>query len=132
VTANNPQRPVSKPWIAISILIFMALELLLGGLVSDMLEGRTTSHMLKLRIELALSLLSFLFGGFLVGVFSPGPRLVEPAVGAAVTVVFTFLISFFTPVAFLQASGGRILIGGVMAFGVALFGAHFGEKLTGN
>ena len=88
--------------------------------------------MLQLRLELGLSLLSFVIGGFLVGVLSPGPRLVEPAIGAAATVVFTFLISFFTPVAFLQASGDRILIGGALGFGVALFGAHIGEKLTGN
>ena len=129
---SDTERPVSKAWIVASIAIFMVLELLLGGLMADVLAGRSTSHMLQLRLELGLSLLSFLVGGFLVGILSPGPRLVEPAVGAAATVVFTFLISFFTPVAFLQASGDRILIGGVMGFLVALFGAHLGEKLTGN
>ncbi len=129
---SDLRRPISKGWVAASIVIFLGLELLLGGLVTDLIADRTTSHMLEMRLELILSLLSFLVGGFVVGVFSPGPRLVEPAIGAAVTVAFTFLVTAFTPVAFLRAPADRILIGGILAFGVALFGAHLGEKLTGN
>ena len=113
-------------------MIFVALELLLGGLVAHLLAGRNISHMLGLRIELALSLLSFLTGGFLVGVLSPGLRLIEPAIGAGVTVVFTFLIAFFTPVTVLAADPNKILIGGIAGFAVALFGAHLGERLRGN
>jgi hypothetical protein len=62
----------------------------------------------------------------------PGARLVEPAIGAAITVVFTFLISFFTPVTFFAAEPGRMLFGSGIAFVPALFGAHLGERITGN
>lgn len=125
-------RPFSRSWLLASIAIFVAIELLLGGWAAHMLAGRQVSHMLSLRVELFMSLLSFGVGGFIVGLISPGKRLVEPAIGAAVSVVFTFLISVFTPITFIAAAPGRMLVGGAIAFVIALFGAHLGEKLTGN
>ena len=126
------KRPISTKWVVLSVLIFTAFEVLLGQGVTKLLEGSTTSHMLMLRIELALMSASFLAGGFLIGVLSPGPRLLEPAIGAAITVVFTFLIAFFSPIVVFQASLSRMVVGGALGFVLALFGAHLGEKLTGN
>ncbi len=126
------KQPPSVRWIAASVVIFVVLELLLGGWVAQMLAGRQVSHMLSLRIELAMSLTAFFGGGLVVGLISPGPRLVEPAVGAAISVVFTFLIAFFTPVTLLAADPGRMFVGGLCAFIIALFGAHLGERITGN
>jgi len=126
------KRPISTKWVVLSVLIFTAFEVLLGQGVTKLLEGSTTSHMLKQRIELALMSASFLAGGFLIGVLSPGPRLLEPAIGAAITVVFTFLIAFFSPIVVFQASLSRMVVGGALGFVLALFGAHLGEKLTGN
>lgn len=125
-------RPVSRPWIIGSTLLFLALELLLAGLVPQLLEGRFVGHVMSLRIEALLMVTSFFVGGFIVGVISPGPRLVEPAIGAAVVVAAGFLIALFSPVAFLRWDPGRIALGSVVAFGLALYGAHLGEKLTGN
>jgi hypothetical protein len=129
---TDGRRAISWSWVAASLLVFLVIELLVGGLVASMLAERSVSHMLSLRIELLMSLVSFLGGGLIVGLISPGPRLVEPAIGAAITVVFTFLISFFTPITFFAAEPGRMLIGGGIAFGLALFGAHLGERITGN
>ena len=126
------KRPISTKWVVLSVFIFTAFEVLLGQGVTKLLEGSTTSHMLMLRIELALMSASFLAGGFLIGVLSPGPRLLEPAIGAAITVVFTFLIAFFSPIVVFQASLSRMVVGGALGFVLALFGAHLGEKLTGN
>ena len=126
------KRPISTKWVVLSVLIFTAFEVLLGQGVTKLLEGSTTSHMLMLRIELALMSASFLAGGFLIGVLSPGPRLLEPAIGAAITVVFTFLIAFFSPIVVFQASLSRMVVGGALGFVLALFGAHLWEKLTGN
>lgn len=126
------KRPISTKWVVLSVLIFTAFEVLLGQGVTKLLEGSTTSHMLMLRIELALMSMSFLAGGFLIGVLSPGPRLLEPAIGAAITVVFTFLIAFFSPIVVFQASLSRMVVGGALGFVLALFGAHLGEKITGN
>lgn len=125
-------RSFSRRWLLFSILIFTGLELLIGGWLASIFAGRNVSHMLSLRVELLMSLASYFVGGFLVGLISPGPRLVEPAIGAAVSVVFTFLIAFFTPVIFFHADPSRMFVGGVLAFLIALAGAHFGEKLTGN
>jgi len=129
---SDGTRPISWLWVGISTLVFMVLELGLGGFVADLLADRQVSHMLSLRIELLLSLVSFLGGGLIIGVISPGLRLLEPAIGAAITVVFTFFIAFFTPITFFAAEPGRMFVGGAIAFGLALFGAHVGERLTGN
>ena len=126
------ERPVSTKWIVLSVVIFTAFEILLGQGLTRLLAGSTTSHMLMLRLEMVLMSASFMAGGFLIGVLSPGPRLVEPAIGAAITVVFTFFIAFFSPIMIYQASVSRMLIGGAIGFGLALFGAHLGEKMTGN
>jgi len=125
-------RPFSKAWLVASIVLFTTTELVLGGFISHAVSGRFVSHMLTLRLEMALSLASYFAGGYLVGLISPGPRLLEPAVAAACSVVFTFLISIFTPLTFFHADPSKMLLGGVLAFGVALFGAHLGEKVTGN
>jgi hypothetical protein len=125
-------RPFSKTWLIASIVLFTCTELLLGGFIAHAVSGRHVSHMLTLRFEMLASLLSYFSGGYLVGLISPGPRLLEPAVAAAVSVVFTFLISFFTPLTFFHADPSKMLVGGVLAFGVALWGAHLGERVTGN
>ena len=122
----------STKWVVISVIIFATFEVLLGVGVMRLVAQSRPSHMFMLRLELAMMLASFLAGGFLIGVISPGIRLLEPAVGAAVTVVFTFLIACFSPILIYQASSSRILVGGGLGFLVALFGAHMGERLTGN
>ena len=126
------KRPVSRAWLAASVLIFTVLELLLGGWLASVFAGRNVSHMLALRVELLMSLGSYFLGGLIVGLISPGKRLLEPAIAAAISVLFTFLIAFFTPVIFFHADPSRMVVGGVVAFLIALFGAHLGEKLTGN
>jgi hypothetical protein len=131
-SGRSGNRPVSAKWVVLSVVIFTACELLLGQGLTRLLAGSTTSHMLMLRLEMVLMSASFLAGGFLIGVLSPGPRLLEPAIGAAITVVSTFFIAFFSPIMIYQASLPRMLIGGVVGFVVALFGAHLGEKVTGN
>jgi hypothetical protein len=131
-SGRSGNRPVSAKWIVLSVVIFTACELLLGQGLTRLLAGSTTSHMLMLRLEMVLMSASFLAGGFLIGVLSPGPRLLEPAIGAAITVVSTFFIAFFSPIMIYQASLPRMLIGGGVGFVVALFGAHLGEKVTGN
>jgi len=75
-------------------------------------------------------LASYFIGGFLIGLLSPGIRVLEPALGAFLAVGFTFLYGFFTPFSFFAFSLGKIFIGGGIAFGLALLGAKLGEKLA--
>lgn len=125
-------RPFSWAWVGVSVVVFTAWELVLGGFISELLEARFTSHMLRLRLETVLSLGAYLGGGFTVGVISPGVRLAEPAVAAALSVALTFLISVLTPLRLYQIGGVRLVVGAVLAAAIGAYGAHLGEKLTGN
>lgn len=129
--ADDPQAPFSWTWVAASLVVFTAFELVVGGWVADLLRGRAVSHMLRIRIELVMSLAGYGVGGFVVGLLSPRLRLLEPAVGAALSVVFTFMISWFTPIVLYGTSLDRMAIGALLAFGIGLFGAHLGERVTG-
>ncbi len=119
---------VSRPWIFISFFIFIGLEILLGGVAGRILAGKFVSHVLHFKIELILILVSYFLGGLIIGFASPNIRILEPALGAFFAVFFTFLYSFFTPLRFFGFSLSRILIGGVIAFLLALFGADLGER----
>ena len=74
-------------------------------------------------------LASYFVGGFLVGVMSPGIRIFEPAIGAFFAVLCTFIYGFFTPHRFFGFALNRLLIGGIIAFVLALLGADLGERL---
>lgn len=125
-------RPLSLPWVAISFVVFMAVEVALGWVVGELLLGGFTSHVFRLRVEVMLSLGSFLVGGLIVGFVSPGLRLIEPAIAAALAVASTFVIGWLTPVTFYGFHTDRVLWGGAVAFVLALLGAHWGEQLSGN
>ncbi|MCB9664508.1 MAG: hypothetical protein H6732_10355 [Alphaproteobacteria bacterium] len=129
---TDAPRPLSWTWVGISFLLFTVCEVLLGFVVGEWLLGGFTSHMLRLRMELFVSLGSYLLGGFVVGLVSPGLRLLEPAVGAALSVVVTYGIAWFTPVWWYRQPGAGMLVGAVIAFGVGLYGAHLGERVAGN
>ena len=88
--------------------------------------------MFHLEVQMMMHLASFYIGGFLVGLLSPGRRLVEPAVGAFLSVAIVWLISFFMPSWFYLFDLKRLFIGGAIGFALALAGAWLGERLMGN
>jgi hypothetical protein len=112
------------------MVIFIAVELLLGGVVGRLIAGRFVGHVFRIKIEVILMLVSYFVGGLFVGLFSPNVRILEPAIGASLAVLFTFVYSFFTPVRFFGFSINRLLIGGIIAFVLALIGADFGERIA--
>ena len=87
---------------------------------------------LRFMLQGLLHLISFFIGGFIIGLISPGIRIYEPAVGAFLSVSFMLALSLFTPYSFIQFSVTKMLIGGLIAFVLALVGARLGEKLAGN
>ncbi len=117
-------------WIVLSLIIFVAVELVLGGLVGPLLVGRFVSQPLYLKLEMLLMLGSYFFGGLLIGLISPDIRVLEPAIGAALAVIFTWCYSFFTPIRYYGFSLTRMLIGGGIAFVLALLGADLGERIA--
>ncbi|WP_066631323.1 hypothetical protein [Labilibacter marinus] len=125
-------KPFSKRWMWISFTIFIITELILGGLIGGVVIGSYMSINLRFLLQGILNLLAFFIGGFIVGLITPGVRVYEPAVGAFLSVLVTLLLTFFTPFSFLQFSMTKVLIGGGIAFFLAMTGAKMGERASGN
>jgi len=125
---NNDKTSFSKKWMVFSMIVFIVVELILGGVLGNLLIGRFTSIGLNFLLKGILYLLSFFVGGLLIGVVSPGIRMVEPAVGAFLSVALMLCLSIFTPYRFIQFSLTKMLIGGGIALILALYGANLGEK----
>lgn len=119
--------PVSTRWVMISFLVFMAFEVVLGGLLAPLVKG-FVSRPFMMRVEVILILSSYFSGGFVVGMLSPNVRVLEPALGAAAAVVLTFMYALFMPISFYHLAPDRLLLASAVAFGVALAGADAGER----
>ncbi len=130
---DTQTQPFSTSWMIASVLIFTATEIAIAILIAPAIfAGRLASPMLQMRLQMLMHLGSFFVGGILVGVISPRVRLWEPGFGAFIAVAIVFLMSVFMPTTFLQWSTTKILIGGGIAFVLALSGAYTGEKWMGN
>ncbi len=124
-------QPFSWKWVLLSMAIFIATEIVLGAVVGGFVSGYASINF-RILVQGLLNLFSYLAGGFVVGLVSPGKRIREPAVGAFLCVALTLLVAFLTPIRFLRFSTLRLIIGGLIAYALALAGAKIGEKLTGN
>ncbi len=103
-------------WTAVSALIVLGYQLLVGALVGNYLELQSWSGLNRWLVEQTLRLTGCFMAGLVVGVVSPGRRILEPALGA------------------LLAQGGLWLVGSPLwvwsAFPVTLAGAWLGERLS--
>jgi len=113
------------------MVIFIVLELILGGLVGEFVAGRYKSLHLAFLLQGLLNLVSYFIGGIIIGVISPGIRVSEPGAGAFLSVALMLLMTLFTPYSFLQFSITKLVIGGIFACCLAMYGATLGERLTG-
>lgn len=114
-----------------SLAIFIGTELVLGGLVGEYIVGRYASISLKFLLQGLLNLTSYFLGGIIIGAISPGVRIREPAAGAFLAVALMLGMTLFTPYSFIRFSLPKLLIGGAIAYLLALTGARLGEKITG-
>jgi hypothetical protein len=127
------QQPFSVNWVIASVVIFTAMELLIALVIAPaILVGKLASPMLQMRLQMLMHLGSFLLGGVAVGIVSPGVRLTEPAVGAFIAVMLTFMMSFFIPHHWMSFDLSRLMVGGGIAFVLAMAGAYSAEKWMGN
>lgn len=129
---SSSPRPFSYGWLLTSMATFIGIEMLLGGLVGKYIVGRYVSISLGFTLQGLLNLSSYFLGGLLIGVVSPGVRILEPALGAACSVALMMVLTLFTPYGFMSMSPPKLLLGGIIAFFIALSGAKLGEKLAGN
>lgn len=125
-------RPFAMKWVLASMTLFIGTELLLGGLIGGAITGRFTSLNLQFMLQGLLNLVSYFVGGVLIGFLSPGLRIHEPAIGAFLSVALVLSLSLFTPYSFIRFSLTKMLIGGAIAFWLALAGAKLGERAAGN
>ncbi len=121
--------PVSTPWVIASLAILVVTEVLLGQLLGQLVGG-LVSRPLQYRLEVGVMLASWWIGGLIVGLVSPKVRLLEPGIAAGLAVALTSLYSLFMPVRWFVFSPTRVLLGGIIAFGLALWGADLGERLA--
>ncbi len=126
------RRPFSTKWMFASVGIFIGIELILGGIVGEVVVGRFMSIGLRFMLQGSLYLASFFIGGLIIGLVSPGLRIHEPAAGAFLSVALMLILSVFTPYSFIRFSLLKMLVGGTIAFFLALTGAKIGERLTGH
>ena len=82
-------------WVWLSLAIFLGVEIVIGGLLGRWVGTSQISWASELRVEVVMILGSYLIGGFVIGLISPGVKILEPAVGAFVAVVLTFLFTVF-------------------------------------
>ena len=122
----------SVKWVFLSVLIYISVEIVLGILVGGVVVGKYMSVSLRFMLQGLLNLVSYFVGGFIIGLISPGLRIYEPAAGAFLAVSLMLLLSFFTPLRFVQFTMTKMLVGGGIAFFLALAGARLGERLSGN
>lgn len=123
-------QPFSWGWLWGSVGIFVLTQLVLAFLVGDLLLGARIPHGLQQMVQGFLMLLSYFVGGFLIGVISPKIRVIEPALGAFASIFLVVIFSFLMPNNYVYFEWLRLLIGGVVAFGLAMYGAVLGERLT--
>ena len=122
----------SKQWMWISFGIFIVTELILGGLVGGLVVGKFMSMHLRFLLQGLLNLVAYFVGGVVIGLISPGIRIYEPAAGAFLSVLVMLVLTVFTPFSFIHFSLAKVLIGGGIAFFLALTGAKIGERMAGN
>lgn len=128
---SGEQEPFSWTWTFISILIFGVAQVGLGWLAGTYLfTGQYLTENMRYFVEGSINLASYFLSGLLIGVISPRVRLLEPALGAAIVVVATLSVGLFTPNRLLGMGPMKLLIGGGLAFGLALWGAWIGERFT--
>ncbi len=123
-------RGISRAWIIVTMLVFLTIELLLGDAVGTLVK-RHPGHVFHMKVEVLVMLASYFLGGIVVGFVSGGSRLDEPIIAAFLAVLVTFLLAAFTPLRFFRFSLGRILLGGLVAAGVAVVGVDLGARAAG-
>ncbi len=126
------RREFSKRWMFISFAIYIITEIILGGVLGNIVIGKFMSIQLHFMLQGLLNLTSYFIGGFIIGLVSPGIRIYEPAAGAFLSVAAILLLTIFTPFSFFHFSLTKLIIGGGIAFFLALSGAKLGEKAAGN
>lgn len=130
LTMFQQNNKFSWGWVFGSMVVFVIAQLVLSVVMGQMLLGSRIPLGLQQVTQGLLILLSYFVGGFIIGVVSPGVRMIEPALGAFLSIFLVVFVSFVMPNSYVHFSWLKLLVGGVISFSLALYGAKLGEKIT--
>ena len=126
-------RKLDWKWIGIGVLIMVALNIAAGFVLTLVLgpevAGATNVEDIALSggqvaLVAVVNFLSFVIGGFIVGIKSAGRTILEPGISAAIAVVIALLLSGnFTVV--------NMIAGGLVPFVAGVIGGWLGERRQG-
>ena len=117
-------------WIGIGAVTMIVLNfvaaLILGLILAPQLSGVTSPEQITLSsaqmwLALIVNVLSFLIGGFIVGIKSAGRTIIEPGISALAAVLIVLVLSR-------QLSAGNLFIGGLVPFAAGVLGGWLGEQ----
>lgn len=117
-------------WIGIGVVTMIVLNLagavLLGLVLAPQLRGVTNVEEITLSsgqmwLALLVNVLSFLIGGFIVGIKSAGRTIIEPGISALAAVLLVLVISR-------QLTAGNLIVGGLVPFAAGVLGGWLGER----
>ena len=126
-------RKLDWKWIAIGVVVIVALSLIAGIILGLVLgpQLKDASNVQNITLSsgqlvliAVINILVFAVGGFIVGVRSTGRTIIEPGISAAIAVLIGLLISGnFTVV--------NLLAGGLIPFVAGVVGGWLGERRQG-
>lgn len=117
-------------WIGIGVVTMIVLNLmggvLLGLLIFPQIAEVTDVRDISLTtgqmwLALFINVLSFLVGGFIVGIKSAGRTIIEPGISALIAVILVLVISQ-------QFTAGDLIVGGLVPFAAGVLGGWLGER----
>ena len=109
----NQNQPFSMRWILGSMAVFVIAQLILTVVVGQVLIGNRVGYTLQQVLQGLLILVSYFVGGFIIGVVSPKIRIIEPAIGAFLSIFLVVFVSFVMPNSYISFNWLRLIIGGI-------------------
>lgn len=132
---SSSKNGFSFNWVILSLLGYFGLQVLLGLFANIFVFPAAATKHTDFFAQGLIIILSYYAGSFVIGVISPGRRMLEPVLGAVLSVATVFSVSSFTP----QMGGwyrvdglGSMATASLMAGVIAALGVYSGEKLMGN
>ena len=133
--SDPAKRPFSFGWVLFSTVGYLAMQVVLGIVAQTFVLPFVVAKHTQFFAEGLIILLGFYIGAFVIGVVSPGRRVIEPVLGAVASVAAAFSVANFTP----QMGGwfrydglGMMATAAFLAAFVSGFGCYSGEKLMRN
>lgn len=135
VVSKKSGNSFSFNWVIASLFVYLGMQVVFGIAAQNFVLPYIVAGHTRFLTEGLLITMGFYIGAFLLGVFSPGRRMLEPVMAAVFAVLIAFSVSHFTP----QMGGwfridglGMAAVGSFLAATFSGFGVYSGEKLMGN